>query len=88
MVRKDFGVSGKAITWVDRDNLIEVIPGLRYQTPDRFYENTLAVFLNGVRVEKNNADGFTVNDDRTFTMRNAFPLPAFRVSVGYVKKFA
>lgn len=86
VIHKDFTVSADELQWVDRDDLVEVIPGLRYQTPHHFYEHTLCVFLNGVRVERNNDDGFFIVDDHTFEMRESLPLPRFRITVFYLKK--
>lgn len=86
VVVRDFTASAEAMTWVDRDELTELVPGLRYQAPDHFYESTLVVFLNGLRVEKDNYDGFFVVDDQTFEMNQTYPFPQYRISVGYVKK--
>jgi hypothetical protein len=86
VVVRDFTVSADSLTWVDRGGLTELVPGLRYSTPDKFYESTLVVFLSGLRVERGNLDGFTILDDETFEMAQAYPYPAYRITVGYVKK--
>jgi hypothetical protein len=86
VVAVNFTTSAEALTWVDRDGLDELVPGLRYQAPEHFFENTLIVFLNGLRVEKGNYDGFFVIDDQTFEMNQAYLYPQYRISVGYVKK--
>jgi hypothetical protein len=82
----NFTTSAEALTWVDRDGLTELVPGLRYQAPDHFFENTLVVFLNGLRVEMDDYDGFTILDDQTFEMNQEYLYPQYRISVGYVKK--
>ena len=86
VVVRDFTVSADALRWVDRDDLTEVVPGLRYQTPFHFYEDTLIIFINGIRVERDNLDGFTIIDDQTFLMNQTYLFPEYRITAGYVQK--
>lgn len=86
VIHRDFTATTDVLRWIDRGDLIEVVPGQRFRTPDHFYEDTLSVFISGVRVERNNDDGFVIVDDQTFQLNAVYPLPRFRVSVGYIKK--
>jgi len=86
VIARDFTVSADALRWVDRDDLTEVVPGLRYRTPAHFYEGTLVVFVNGVRVERDNYDGFFIVDDETFEMQQTYMFPEFRITAGYMQK--
>jgi hypothetical protein len=88
VIHKDFTVSAENLTWVGRADLVELVPGRRFQTPDHFYSATFTMFLNGVLVEKNNDDGYVIIDDQTFETKETYLLPRMRVSVGYVKKTA
>lgn len=83
---QDFTVGADLLRWVDRGDLTEVVPGLRFRTPATFYEDTLAVFLDGVRVERSNLDGFVIIDDETFEMNQAYLYPEYRITAGYVQK--
>lgn len=83
-IAHDFTVSAEAVTPVQMSELTLVAPK-QYETPDHFYEHTLMVFVNGVRVEDDNDDGFTVIDDQTFEMTEAYPANT-RISCHYVKK--
>jgi hypothetical protein len=85
-VVQDFTVSADLLRWVDRGDLTEVVPGLRFRTPAHFYEDTLVVFVNGSRVERSNFDGFFIVDDETFEMNQAYLFPEFRITAGYVQK--
>lgn len=86
VIHKDFAISAENVRWIDRDDLTEVVPGLRFQTPHRFYEQTLGVFINGLRVELGNDDGYVIIDDQTIEMKESCPLPYMRVTVAYVIK--
>jgi len=86
VVAKDFAVSAEDVRWVDRENLIEVTPGLLFRTPEHFYEHTLCVFINGNKVERLDDIGYTIIDDETFKMRMALAYPQFSISVFYVMK--
>ena len=84
-VHIDFTVSAEAVRWVGMDDLTELVAGKRFQTPEHYYEHTLVVFLNGVRVEQGNDDGYNVLDDETFEMKETYA-SYFRISCGYVMK--
>ena len=88
VVKVDFAPSGADLVWVDRDDLVLISSAPdRFRTPDKFLSSTLVVFINGVRVEQSNDDGFVIVDDETFELTDSVMiLPNFRVSVGYVKK--
>jgi len=73
------------LVWLDMVEMTELIPGKRYQTPDPFFEDTLAVFRNGKKVQKSDCDGFTIIDDTTFELNNTYP-DTERFSVAYMKK--
>jgi len=81
------GIGGIAnnLAWASTDELIELIAGKKYRTPEPFYEDTIAVFINGLRVERDAEDGFAVLDDLTFEMKETYP-SGFRISAGYMKK--
>lgn len=74
------------LVWKTMDELITIIPGNTFKTPDRFHEASLAVFLNGVRLEKSNDDGYTVLNDETFELKETYHTPRHRISVGYLQK--
>lgn len=80
----DFTVSADDLTWLGQDDLTS-ITATQWRTPDHFYEDTLVVFINGLRVEKDNDDGYNIIDDETFEMKETYPT-RFRISCGYVKK--
>ena len=83
-IAHDFTVSAEAVTPVQMDELTP-LGGNQYQTPDHFYEHTLLVFVNGLRVEEDNDDGFTVLNDYSFELKETYPAN-FRISCHYVKK--
>ena len=86
VVRADFTVSAENLTWTGPSTLTEIIPGVRFRTPDHYYENTLIVMLNGLPLSAENDDGYTVIDDETFELKEALPFPRSWIMVGYVKK--
>jgi hypothetical protein len=73
-----------SLVWRDMGELVRLSP-TRFQTPDRFVESSLAVFISGLKVERLNADGFVIIDDHTFEL-NSLCSPRHRVSVGYMKR--
>ena len=85
-VVQDFTVSADLLRWVDRGGLTELVPGQRFRTPSTFFADTLVVFLNGVRVERSNLDGFVIIDDETFEMNQTYLYPEYRITAGYVQK--
>lgn len=80
----DFVVSAEDFIWREMGDLSLIAPR-QYRPADHFYEDTLVVFVNGVRVEQQNDDGFTIIDDETFEMKETYPAQT-RISCGYVKK--
>lgn len=84
-ITKNFVVSAEAIRWVVMEDLTPLIAGKRFETPDHFYDHTLLVFLNGVRVERTNDDGYNVLSSNVFEMKETYPT-YFRISCGYVMK--
>ncbi len=85
VVQVDFTVGADNLTWLNEEDLTQIVANKRFQTPDAFYETTLVVFLNGVRVEQSNDDGYNIIDEDVFEMKETYP-SHFRVSCGYVKK--
>lgn len=79
-----FGGISNNLYWAAEDELTEVAPG-RWQTPHKFFPDTLAVFLNGKKVDKFRPNGFTIIDDRTFELKQDYNKCAMKVSVGYMK---
>lgn len=82
------GVASGAISdnlvWVTMEQLTK-IDVRTYRTPHDFFPESLAVFVNGVRVENTNDDGFDILDDNTFELKESYPAN-FRISAGYLKK--
>ena len=79
-----FGGLADNLYWASLDELTEIITNKRYSTPHKFFPNTLAVFLNGKKVDRNAANGFTVIDDHTFELKETYDC-SMKVSVGYMK---
>lgn len=79
------GFVANNLVWVQHDDLVELAPGKRYGTPDAFFEESLAVFIQGLKVEPDNDDGYIVLDDHTFEMRETYDA-SLRVTCAYLKK--
>jgi len=86
VVRVDFTTVAADLTWVGPAELIELVAGRRYQTPDRFVEGTLLVMHNGLPVHEDNDDGWTLINDQTFELKEPLIQPASWLMVGYIKK--
>lgn len=86
VVTVDFTTTGADLTYVGPTVLTEIIPGTRFRTPDRFVETTLCVYHNGLPLHKDNADGWTLVDDQTFTLKEPLTQPASWLMVSYIKK--
>jgi hypothetical protein len=80
------GAATVNLKWVGPADLVEVVPGTTFMTPDHFYEETLAVAFRGVLYAKDNEDGFNILDDRTFELKRPFSQARDWLMVGYVKK--
>jgi hypothetical protein len=57
----------------------------RFETSEPFFPQTLAVFVNGIKVNPEADDGFIILDDQTFEMKETLR-PKDCVSVGYMSK--
>lgn len=79
------GAVAENLVWNVMEELTEVVPGNTYRTPYSFFEDSLVVFLNGVRLERTNEDGYDILDNQTFKLRETYPVPRHRISVGYMK---
>lgn len=88
VVHKDFTVSAENLRWVGPDELNPVIPGKRYKTPSKFYEDTLIVMFRGLPLSKNNDDGFIIIDDETFELKETYNGTRDWFMAGYIIKEA
>jgi hypothetical protein len=80
-----FGGVSNNLYWAGDDELID-LGSDTWQTPHIFYEDTLAVFVNGKKVDKHRDNGFTVLSNSTFQMKKTYPSScAMKISVGYMK---
>jgi hypothetical protein len=80
-----FGSLANNLYWAGEDELVSLGSG-QYQTPHDFYADTLAVFVNGKKVDRHRSNGFTVLSDNTFEMKKTYPSScAMKISVGYMK---
>lgn len=79
------GAVADNLVWASMEELIQIDPMKVFETPHEFYPNTLAVFINGNRVEQPNDDGWVLINDKTFELKEDYP-DHFRVSVGYLRK--
>lgn len=84
-VQADFTISAENFQRIDMNQLTEMTTMKRFKTPHRFFEHTLIVFQNGLRVEKDNEDGWIIIDDETFELKENYP-NNYRISCIYVKK--
>jgi len=80
------GVLPADLVWKGPSDLTTIIAGKRYQTPDRFFEESLVVAIRGLIVADENVDGFTIIDDQTFEMKETYTKPKDWIMCGYVKK--
>ena len=69
------------LTWDSLEDLTK-LDDYTYQTTKKFYPDSLAIFLNGQRLEKNN-DGYEIIDDQTFKLKLNYPSNFF-ITVGYL----
>jgi len=72
--------------WVQPTELVEIIPGRRYMTPDHFHEASLCVGIRGLLVSRENTDGFIVISDNEFELKRPLTQPNDWVMAGYEKK--
>jgi len=80
-----FGGVSNNLYWAGEDELVD-LGSNKWQTPHRFFEDTLAVFINGKKVDRHRPNGFTIIDDETFELKKAYPPGCpIKVSVGYMK---
>jgi hypothetical protein len=79
-----FGGLANNLYWAGSDELIDLGSG-SYETPHRFYEDTLAVFINGKKLDKNLDNGFVVINDTTFQLKQPGKGCNEKITVGYMK---
>lgn len=80
-----FGSLANNLYWAGEGELINLGSDI-YQTPHDFYADTLAVFVNGKKVDKNLDNGFVVLSDNTFQMKISHPEGCIeKITVGYMK---
>jgi len=80
------GFTGANLVWVGPSELTTIIAGKRFQTPDKFYVDSLTVALRGLTLSQDNDDGFIILDDQTFELKQAYTSPGDWVMCGYMKK--
>ena len=80
------GGTGVDLVWKGPADLTEIIPGRIFSTPEKFYEDTLAIAMRGLLISKDNDDGFIILDDQTFELKRPFSQARDWLMVGYVKK--
>lgn len=76
-------VCSDCLIWVTEEDLT-AIDATTYRTPHPFYIDSLAVFVNGIRIEQTNDDGFDILDNETFRLKQTYPAD-FRISAGYMR---
>jgi len=74
------------LVWRGPTELVPVIPGKRYITPDKFQDETIVIAVRGLIVHRENEDGYVVIDDMTFEMKEWLLKPNDWVMCGYVIK--
>lgn len=85
VIHEDFSISAENLNWIGPDELTSFGGGV-YQTPDKFFEQTLLVMFRGLPLAKNNEDGYVILDDQTFEMKEPHSSISDWYMVGYVKK--
>ncbi|MBD3408532.1 MAG: hypothetical protein GF411_20580 [Candidatus Lokiarchaeota archaeon] len=80
-----FGGLASNLYWAGEDELVDLGGGV-WQTPHDFFDETLAVFVNGKKVDRHRSNGFEVLSDNTFKMKDTHPSSCgAKISVGYMK---
>lgn len=86
LVGAGMGAVAGNLQWLQMEDLIE-LNDTDYQTPDPFFEESLAVFLNGQKLEQSTDNGFIVLNNQTFRLKQNYPPERnMRVTVGYLIK--
>ncbi len=84
-IHQDFSVSADNLLWIGPSHLLS-LGGGAYQTPDKFYENTLLVMYRGLPLAKENDDGYEVLNDQVFKLKESNTNVLDWYMVGYIKK--
>ena len=79
-----FGGVANNLYWAGEGELVDLGSG-SYETPHNFFEDTLAVFINGKKLDKNQPNGFTVTGDNTFQLKKPGRGCKEKITVGYMK---
>jgi len=84
VITADF--SNKAdFVWRFIADLVEILPGEKWQTPEKFVQESLCVAINGQMLNADADNGFVINDDETFSLK--IPITrSFFILVGYIKQ--
>lgn len=79
-----FGSLANNLYWAGDGELIDLGAG-KFETPHEFFEDTLAVFINGKKLDKNLDNGFVVIDNKTFQLKKPGRGCREKVTAGYMK---
>lgn len=85
VIHEDFSISAENLSWVGPSELTNLGGGL-FQTPDKFFEQTLLVMFRGLPLARENEDGYTIVDEQTFELKEPQSSALDWYMVGYVKK--
>ena len=83
MITVQFG--GRRYVYRERSALVELIPNLKFQTPEKFYTDGLIMLLNGQVLTPYDDNGFTIIDDNTIQTNFAIT-SSFNLKFAYYQK--
>jgi len=83
MILADFTPKSKFVS-LDRSDLVEVVPGIRFQTPHKFDELSVSIAVQGQTIGREEDNGFLVIDNQTIEFKESVPA-LFFIRVSYMR---